>query len=82
MSQEEIRKDVETVIQRFNNNGVKLNEIPEDLDREGLGDLAEQIFNKLGWTEERWKAMWGLKECGCSRRKKWLNKIMSWKKRS
>lgn len=48
--------------------------------RVGLGDVVESALKKFGITEERFKEWFNLKECGCSRRKKWLNGIFSWKR--
>ena len=45
----------------------------------GLGDWAEEALAKLGITEERYveiKKACGLPpKCGCSKRKRWLNKV-------
>jgi len=81
MTQEDIKKELETAINKFNNRGITLNEIPEDLDTEGLGDVLESVLTSMGITEERFKEWFNLKECGCGRRKKWLNKLMNWKKK-
>lgn len=43
---------------------------------EGLGDLVHATLNKLGITEERFKAALGLQECKCKERRKFLNKLM------
>lgn len=48
--------------------------------RVGLGDVVESALKKFGITEERFKTWFNLKECGCSRRKKWLNGVFSWKR--
>lgn len=47
----------------------------------GLGDLVENVLAKFGVTEEKFKSWFNLKECGCSKRKKYLNKLLSWKKK-
>ena len=47
-------------------------------DRTGMGDIIEDVLNKCGITEERFKEWFNLKECGCSKRKKWLNSVFSW----
>lgn len=51
------------------------------VDETGLGDLVENVLTKFGITEERFKSWFNLKECGCSKRKKYLNKLLSWKKK-
>ena len=48
-------------------------------DTKGLGDVVEETLKKFGITEQRFKNWFGLKECGCSKRKKWLNGLFSWK---
>ena len=47
----------------------------------GLGDMVESTLERLGITEERFKSWFNLKECNCSKRKKWLNNILSWRKK-
>jgi|688.fasta_scaffold06581_14 hypothetical protein len=46
----------------------------------GLGDIVEHILNKMGITEEKFKQWFNLDECNCSKRKQWLNGLLSWKK--
>ena len=46
----------------------------------GLGDLVEDALNKFGITEERFKSWFNLRECNCSKRKAWLNKVFRWRK--
>jgi len=46
--------------------------------RTGLGDLVEYLLNKVGITEDRFKRWFRLKDCTCSYRKDWLNKLWSW----
>ncbi len=46
-----------------------------------LGDAIEKALQKFGITEEKFKKWFGLKECGCSKRKKWLNGLFSWRAR-
>ena len=48
----------------------------------GLGDLVEVVLTKLGITEDRFKRWFRLKDCECSYRKDWLNKLWSWGKRN
>ena len=42
---------------------------------EGLGDLVENVLTKFGITQERVQKALGTKDCGCSRRKQFLNKL-------
>ena len=47
----------------------------------GLGTVLSKVFSKFGITEdkmEEWSVMGG---CGCSKRKKFLDKILPFKKR-
>ena len=41
----------------------------------GLGDAVERALKTFGITEERFKKAFNLDECGCSKRKEWLNKF-------
>jgi hypothetical protein len=50
-----------------------------DAEKRGLGDLAEQFFQSLGITEERYKAvkvaMHLDPKCNCADRRRWLNEV-------
>ena len=48
----------------------------------GLGDKIEEVLTMFGITEERFKAWTGLKQCNCEGRKKWLNGIFYWHRKS
>jgi hypothetical protein len=41
----------------------------------GLGDLVEGILTKFGITSEKVENALGVPECGCSKRKQFLNKL-------
>ena len=43
---------------------------------EGLGDLVENVLTKFGITQERVQKALGTKDCGCIRRKQFLNKLL------
>jgi hypothetical protein len=73
-----IQKEMNQVISELENRGINVNSHNED-QIVGLGDVVEDVLKKFGITEERFKQWFGLKECGCSRRKKWLNGLFSWK---
>ena len=47
----------------------------------GLGDLIGGIFSKLGITEEVTEKWAGIGGCGCSKRKRFLNKIFPFRKK-
>ena len=71
-----IAKEIDDVIQALEAQNISL----ETSETVGLGDLVENVLTKFGITEEKFKSWLNLKECGCSRRKKYLNKLLSWKK--
>ena len=73
----DIRREMNQVINALENEGVDVNSHMQDT--VGLGDVVESTLKKFGITEERFKEWFNLKECGCSKRKKWLNGLFSWK---
>ena len=77
-SNDDIKDEMSKVIDELESKGVNHNMKPEEL--EGLGDLVENTLSSIGITEERFKSWFNLKECNCSKRKKWLNNLFSWKK--
>jgi len=66
------------VISELEKKGVRVNSYRKPGDNEGLGDIVEETLTSLGITEQRFKNFFGLKECNCSKRKKWLNGLFSW----
>lgn len=82
----DIKKEINDAIQDLESKGVNVNShfqknnfgSSEDSTK-GLGDLVEETLQKFGITEERFKEWFNLKECGCTKRKKWLNGLFSWK---
>ena len=72
------RHEINKVINELEKEGVCLDNIDE---MTGLGDVVEGVLIKFGVTEERFKKWFNLRECNCSKRKQWLNKIFSWRKR-
>ena len=74
------KAEMDTVIKDLEAKGVKFN--TKEADMTGLGDVVESTLQKFGITEERFKAWFGLEECNCSKRKKFLNNLFSWKKKS
>jgi hypothetical protein len=75
----DVKQEMNQVIQELQDNGIDVNS-HMDKDLTGLGDVVEAALNKFGVTEQRFKQWFGLKECGCSKRKKWLNGLFNWKK--
>jgi len=59
--------------------GVNINNY--DANQEGLGDLVDNVLSKLGITEETVEKWSGIRGCGCSKRKKFLNKILPFRKK-
>lgn len=82
MSEEnkQIIKEMEPVITDLLNQGVTPHSHTSDDDMTGLGDVVEATLTKFGITQERFKEWFNLKECNCTKRKKWLNNLFSWKK--
>ena len=75
----DIRSEMNNVIKELETKGVNINDHMTENGRVGLGDAVEAALQKFGVTEERFKKWFNLKECGCSKRKKWLNGLFSWK---
>jgi hypothetical protein len=72
-----IKSEINQVITELEKRGIDVNDHLRGT--VGLGDVVEDVLKTVGITEERFKQWFGLKECGCSKRKKWLNGLFSWK---
>jgi hypothetical protein len=72
-----IKTEISQVITELEQRGIDVNDHLRN--KVGLGDVVEDVLKTFGITEERFKQWFGLKECGCSKRKKWLNGLFSWK---
>lgn len=81
MSEQPDKNEIDDVINDLEKRGVYIPEYEDDYDQLGLGDVVEATLNKFGITEERFKKWFNLQECNCSKRKAWLNKFFSIKKR-
>jgi len=44
-------------------------------DMDGLGDLVENVLTKFGITQEKVQSALGTPDCGCSKRKQFLNRL-------
>ena len=77
MAQQEIKNEMDEVINQLEKRGVQYN---NGDDMTGLGDVVEATLTKFGVTQERFKEWFNLEECNCTKRKKWLNNLFSWKK--
>jgi hypothetical protein len=75
----DLHRDIDKVIHELESKGIDMNSHtnPEIV---GLGDIVETALKSVGITEDRFKEFFNLKECNCSKRKAWLNRIFSWKK--
>lgn len=74
---EKIQGEMQPVIDALKAKGITHNMKEHEL--AGLGDVLESTLETFGVTEERFKAFFGLRECNCNERKKWLNGLFSWK---
>lgn len=74
---ENVKREMNQVINALESQGVDVNSHLNDT--KGLGDVVEATLKRFGITEEKFKKWFNLKECGCSKRKKWLNGLFSWK---
>jgi hypothetical protein len=54
---------------------------PQDsVNTEGIGDKVSNILNSFGVTPELMQKWLGIKECGCKKRQKFLNGVLSFMK--
>ncbi len=75
------KKEINKVIEELERRGVHVNShITQDT--RGLGDVVEDALKKFGITQEKFKKWFKLQECNCTKRKKWLNGLFSWKVKS
>ena len=81
MSEQPDKNEIDDVINELEKRGVYIPAYEDEYDQLGLGDVVEATLNKFGITEERFKKWFNLQECNCSKRKAWLNKFFSIKKR-
>lgn len=65
-------------IQELKKEGLNLKTLGT-IEERGLGDTVERILTKFGLTKELMGIISG-KSCGCSERKKWLNKLLPYGK--
>ena len=72
-------RELDEAIDKIEEKGITLENYEEK--REGLGDLVSDTLSKLGFTEENIEKWSGIRGCGCEKRKKFLNKIMPFRKK-
>ena len=74
----DVRQEMDQVITELEQKGVNFDTPIKELQTRGLGDVVEGTLNKFGITQERYKEWFGLQECNCTKRKKYLNNLFSW----
>jgi len=74
----DVRQEMDQVITELERKGVNFDTPIQELQTRGLGDVVEGALNKFGITQERYKEWFGLQECNCTKRKKYLNNLFSW----
>jgi len=74
----DVRTEMDQVINELETQGVNFDTTNQDLQTRGLGDVVESTLTKFGITQERYKEWFGLQECNCTKRKKYLNNLFSW----
>ncbi len=72
--------ELNQIIKELENRGIDVNDHMSEDGRRGLGDVVEDVLTKFGITEARFKNWFNLRECNCTKRKKWLNGLLNWKK--
>jgi len=72
----DVRPELDKLIEELETKGIAQDTNPNNV--VGLGDVVESTLTKLGITQERYKEFFNLEECNCTKRKKWLNGILSW----
>jgi hypothetical protein len=75
-----IRNEMDGVIDSLESSGVTADSTDDTLT--GLGDIVADALAAAGITEERFQQWFGLKECGCTKRKEYLNKLFSWRRKA
>ena len=73
---DDVRPEMDQVINELKSKGIDPSQNPQLT--KGLGDVVESTLTKFGITQERYKQWFGLQECNCTERKKWLNGLLSW----
>ena len=77
-AQEQNAKQLDEVVKKVEEAGVTVDNYTEK--QEGLGDLLGNVFSRLCITEEAVEKWAGIGGCGCDKRKKFLNKILPFRK--
>ena len=75
----DVKNELDQAIQELERRGRDPSSHLTSDDTKGLGDVVEEVLTSVGITQERFKQWFGLKECNCTKRKKYLNGLFSWK---
>ena len=75
----DIKNELDRAIAELERRGIDPSSHITTGDTKGLGDVVEEVLTSVGITQEKFKQWFGLKECNCTKRKKWLNGLFSWK---
>ena len=85
LNNDQIKAEMQPVLEELKKRGLNYNSNQfletvnaTDEQMRGLGDVVEDVLTKFGITQERYKQWFGLQECNCTGRKKWLNNFFSW----
>lgn len=74
----DIRQEMDQVINELESKGINFDTTSQELQTRGLGDVVEGTLNKFGITQDRYRQWFGLQECNYTKRKKYLNGLLSW----
>lgn len=74
------QEQLDSVVEELEKQGINLENYEEKSN--GLGDVIGNVFTKLGITEETVEKWSGIGGCGCQKRKKFLNKIIPFRKKA
>jgi len=72
MSNEENKLD--EVVEALEKEGVSAT---DSVESEGIGDKVSKVFSLFGITPDTVQNWLGIKECGCKKRQKFLNGVIS-----
>lgn len=71
-------EEIDAIINELERNGINEGTQAREIQTRGLGDVVEATLQKFGITQERYKTWFGLTECNCTKRKQFLNGVLSW----
>jgi hypothetical protein len=74
------KKELDKFIDKVEEQGIKVEDYSDS--PEGLGDVVSNILAGLGIEESSIEKWLNIEECGCSKRKEFLNKIFPFRKKN